>query len=266
VSDVFGEVDEQIRAERMRAFLQRAWPVFVAALVLTLIVVVGVWGVEQYRSSLSDKASQAYQDAEDSLQKNDETKAFDQFGALAKGHGAYAALAIMQQAGIRMDQNKPAEAAALFDKSAAATSSPMIADAAKLKAAYALMDTAPLAQMVDRLTPLTKADRPYHGQAREALAMARIAAGQMKEAKADLVALSLLSDTPDSLRQRAQALIALIDTGTAASMKTLTQQALTATPVQLAPPPQAGPPNPNGQDPNQQSPDPAAQGQPEAPQ
>jgi hypothetical protein len=256
VVDVFGEVDEQIRSDRLRTFLQRAWPVFVGALVAALVVVVGVWGYGQYRTSQSAKQSQAYSDALETETKGDAEKAFAQFGDIAKGSGAYASLALMQQGGIRMDQNKPAEAAALFDKAAAATKSAMISDAASLKAAYALLDTAPLSQMVDRLTPLTKPDRPYHGQAREALAMARVQGGQLKDAKADLVALSLLSDTPDSLRQRAQAIIALIDSGTAASLKSLAQQALTATPLQMAPPPQAGPPP---------SPD-QAQGQPEAPQ
>ncbi len=255
--DVFGEVDEQIRSDRLRTFVQRAWPVFVGALIAALAVVIGVWGFDQYRVSVSAKASQAYSDALDTQQKGDQAKAFDQFGVVAKGSGPYAALALMQQAGIRMDQNKPAEAAALFDKAAAASQSAMIADAAALKAAYALMDTAPLNQIVDRLTPLTKPERPYHGQAREALAMARVAGGQLKEAKADLVALTLLADTPDSLRQRAQAIIALIDSGTAANLKTLAQQALTAPPIAIAPPSPAGAPQ------DVQGPD---QGQPESAQ
>lgn len=265
--DVFGEVDEQIRSDRLNTFIQRAWPVFVGAMVAALLVVIGYWGYGQYLTTVSAKASQAYSDALDLENKGDPAnaaKAFDQFGVIAKGTGAYASLALMQQAGIRMDQNKPADAAALFDKAAATTKSPMIADLASLKAAYALMDTAPLGQMVERLTPLTKPDRPYHAQAREALGLAKLGAGQLKDAKADLVALSLLSDTPDSLRQRAQAVVAMIDSGTAGSLKSLAQQALTAAPAQLAPPPQAGPQGPDAQSPDQAQGQP--QGQPEAPQ
>jgi hypothetical protein len=264
VVDVFGEVDEQIRSDRLNTFIQRAWPVFVGALVAALLVVIGYWAYGQYRTNESAKASQAYSDALDLENKGDPAsaaKAFDQFAVIAKGTGAYASLALMQQAGIRMDQNKPTDAAALFDKAAAATKNPMIADIATLKAAYALMDTAPVAQMIERLTPLTKPDRPYHAQAREALGLAKLGAGQMKDAKADLVALSLLSDTPDSLRQRAQAVIAMIDSGTAGSLKTLAQQALTAAPAQMAPPPQQAP---DGQSPDQAQGQP--QGQPEAPQ
>ncbi len=250
--DVFGEVDEQIRSDRLHTLVQRAWPFFLGALAAAILVVLGVWGYGQYRAGQSAKASEAYNAALDTEQKGDVAKAFDQFGVVAKGSGAYAALALMQQAGIRMDQNKPAEAAALFDKVARASSNPMIADAAGIKAAYALMDTAPLAQMVDRLTPLAKPERPYHAEAREALAMARVAAGQMKEAKAELIALGLLTDTPDSMRSRAQAITALIDSGTAGQLKRLAQQALTAAPIPVGPP-QAGP-----------SPDPA-QGDPQGP-
>jgi hypothetical protein len=256
VVDVFGEVDEQIRSDRLHTLVQRAWPYFLGAMVAAVLAVVAVWGVGQYRIAQSAKASQAYNDALETEQKGDVAKAYDQFGALANGSGAYAALSLMQQAGIRLNQNKPADATALLDKAAKAASSPMLADAASLKAAYLLLDTAPLAQMVDRLTPLAKPERPYHAQAREALAMARVAAGQLKEARSDLVALGLLSDTPESMRQRAQAVVALIDSGTAANLKSLAQQALTATPIPIAPPPQAGP-----------SPDQApgdAQGQPEA--
>ncbi len=255
--DVFGEVDEQLRSERLRKFLQTAVPAFIGALIIVLVGVIGVWGVDQYKASQAAKQSQAYSDALDTAAKGDVAKAFDQFGAIAKGSSTYASLSLMQQAGIRMDQNKPAEAAQLFDKAAQATKSQMIADVASLKAAYALLDTAPLDQMVSRLTPLTKPERPYHIQALEALALANLGAGKTADAKATLVQLSNLLDTPDSARQRAQATIALIDSGTAGSIKSLAQQALTATPTPLAPPAQAGgPPQPPAQ----------AQGQPEAPQ
>ena len=233
--DVFGEVDEQIRADRLRAFLQKAVPLFIAAMVLSVLAVLGVWGVEKYRTSLSDKASLAYNEAFETEAKGDQAKAFDQFGALAGKGGTFGALALMQQAGIRMDQNKPAEAAALFDKAAAATKNAMISDLAALKSVYALMDTAPYAQLSETLTPLTRPERPYHTQAREALAMAKLAAGKTAEAKGDFVALSLGSDVPDGARQRAQAVLALIDTGTAKDLKALEEQAKTAIPIQLAP-------------------------------
>jgi hypothetical protein len=244
VVDVFSEVDEQLRAERLRSFMQRAVPAFIAALVLTVLVVAGVQGWQMYQSSQSAKASQAYQAAVDTAATGDQAKAFQQFDAVAKHGGPYRALALMQQGGIRMDQNKPAEAAALFDQAAGASKSAIISDIATLKSAYALMDTAPLATIEAKLTPLIASGRPYRVQAREALALARLAAGQTAKAKADLVAVANQVDTPDSARQRAQAIIALIDSGTGGSIKKLADDAKTAAPLPL--PGQAGHQAPGG--------------------
>jgi hypothetical protein len=249
VVDVFSEVDEQLRADRLRAFLRRAVPAFIAALVLSVLVVLAVEGYRMYRTAESAKASQIFQTALETAQGGDEAKAYDQLQPLAAGPGPYQALALMEQAGIRMDQNKPADAIVLFDKAAAASKSALISDAATLKSAYAQLDSAPLDKISGLLTPLTKADRPYHVQAREALALAKLGAGKAADAKSDLVALSLLQDTPDSARQRVQAIIGLIDSGTGAKLKALEEQAKTATPIPLqpmlgpqgAPPPQVQP-------------------------
>ena len=241
--DVFSEVDEQLRAERLRSFMQRAVPAFIAALVLTVLAVAGVQGWQMYKSSQSAKASQAYQTAVDTAAQGDQAKAFQQLDDLAKHAGPYQALALMQQGGIRVGQDKPAEAAALFDQAAAASKSAMISDIATLKSVYLTMDTAPLATVEAKLTPLTAAGRPYRVQAREALALARLGAGQTAKAKSDLVAIANQLDTPDSARQRAQAIIALIDSGTAGDIKKLADEAKTATPLPL---PQAGPQAPQG--------------------
>ena len=188
--------------------MRRAVPAFIAALVLSVLVVAGVEGWQMYKSSQSAKGAQAYQDAIDTGAKGDVEKAFQQFDDLAKHGGPYQALALMQQAGIRMDQNRPA-------------------------------DAAPLATLEAKLSPLADASRPYHIQAREALALARLANGKAAQAKQDFVAISSQIDTPDTARQRAQAIIALIDSGTGANLKQLADAAKTATPIPL---PSEGPP------------------------
>jgi hypothetical protein len=254
VVDVFSEVDEQLRAERLRSFMQRAVPAFIIALVLTVLVVAGAEGWQMWKTSQSNKAAQTYQTALDTQSKGDGEKAFQQFDALAKHGGPYQALALMQQGGIRMDQDKPADAAALFDKAAAASKSPVISDMAALKSAYAVMDTASLAQLEAKLTPLTAAGRPYRVQAREALALSRLANGQTAKAKADMVAIANQLDTPDSARQRAQAIISLIDSGSGAGLKKLSEEAKTAKPLPL--PNQAGPQPPQGAS-SQAQPEPA---------
>jgi hypothetical protein len=195
---------------------------------------VGVWAYGQFSSGAAAKASEAYAKGLASLQKGDLNASLTQFGEAAKGPAGYRSLALMQQAVIRLDQNNQTQAIALLDQAASAAPDQTIGDVARLKAAYLLLDTASLADITKRLTPLMAPDRPYHAQAREALALAKIGAGQLKDARSDLAVLQLMTDTPDSLRQRAGAVIAIIDFGTAGSLKNLVKAAATAPPV---PPP-----------------------------
>lgn len=234
--DVFDEVDEQLRAERFRALVHRTIPYFIGALVACVAVVVGVWAYGKFSAAAMGKASLAYSRGLDLEQKGDANGAFAQFVDAAKGPAGYRTLALMQQAGVRLQQGKAADAVALFDQAAKAAPDKMLGDIASLKAAYILLDTASLTDITARLTPLIAADRPYHAQAREALALAKIAAGQLTQARSDLGVIQLLSDTPQSERERAGAIIALIDSGTASSLK-----AMAAAPA--LPPPPAPPQN-----------------------
>jgi hypothetical protein len=234
VVDVFDEVDEQIRAERFRALVRRTVPYFIGALIACVAVVVGVWAYGKFSSGAIGGASLAYAKGMDLEQKGDADGAFAQFVLAAKGPAGYRSLALMQEGGIRLQQNKTVDAVALFDQAAKASSDKMIGDIASLKAAYILLDSASLADITARLSPLMAANRPYHVEAREALALAKIGAGQLSQARADLGVIELMSDTPETERQRAGALIALIDSGTASSLKALA--AAPALPPPAAPP------------------------------
>jgi hypothetical protein len=55
-------------------------------------------------------------------------------------------------------------------------------------------------------------------QAREALALARLAAGRTREARSDFQVLSLAQDVSDQARARAKYVMALIDSGSAAAL------------------------------------------------
>ena len=124
----------------------------------------------------------------------------------------------MQQGAIRLQQGKTDEAVGLFDKAAQAAPSPLIGDMARLKSALALLDTAPYPALQERLTPLMDTKRPYPAAAREALAMAKLRAGKVQDARGDFQVLQLLPDATSGERQRAQAAIAAIDSGAVAGL------------------------------------------------
>ena len=219
MTDFLEEIEEQLRSDRYRQLFRRAWPWAVGLAVAALLAALAAWGYQSWRAGQDAKASESYAAALGTLSKGDAGRAFTQFAQAAEtpSHG-YKALALMQQAGIREREGKTEEAVELFDKAAQAAPGPMIGDIARLKSAFALMDTAPLAALQERLTPLTDAKRPYAAAAREALAMAKLKAGKTQDARADFQVLQLLPDATQGQRQRAQAAILAIDSGAAANL------------------------------------------------
>jgi hypothetical protein len=251
VVDFIEEVEEQLRADRYRALARRTLPWFIAALVAIIIGWLGAWGYQTWQAQNVAKASAAYEKAMTALSQGDDTGAYTAFGDVAKtGPAGYKALALMQQGNIRLGAEKVDEAAALYDAAAKAAPTPVIGDMARLKAALALLDTAPYAQMETRLGALIGPKKPYDLRAREALAMARLAAGKTAQARSDCAALNLMLGVTDSIRGRCQAMIAVIDSGQAKVVVDVAKLAATLPP----PPPQSmgAPPGgaPAPQDPN----------------
>jgi hypothetical protein len=142
-------------------------------------------------------------------------------------------MALMQQAAVKLKADDADGAAALFDQAAAAARDKVTADAARLKAAYVVMDTASYAAVRARLLPLTAKDRPFRLLAREALAVEELATGRLAEAKGDFQVLALSQDVSDATRTRANAALSLIASGAGANIQ---QMARTAAGLKAAPP------------------------------
>lgn len=227
MADIFEEVEEQLRSDRYIAIAKKSWPFAAGAAGVALTVALGLWGWDQHQSSLQAKASESYNQALEALSAGDRLQADKLFGEIAKGGPrGYRTLALMQEAALRLDEKKSAEAIALFDEAAKVAPDQLLADAARIKAAFAAMDSGmALSEIEGRLTPMVAADRPYHAVAREALAMARLAGGKATAARADFMALSLMLDASDSTRARAAAAVNLIDTGGAANLAAVVKAA-----------------------------------------
>ncbi len=236
--DVFEQVEEEIRSDRYKRMAKVWLPVVGGILALALIAALGWWGWQSYQTGRAEKASVAYDRGLEQLEANNPTGANAAFVEAAnEGNGAYKVLALQQQAGIALSQNKPNEALALLDQAADAVRDPVMSDPAALKAAFLVMDTGTLADVEARLEPLIEEGRPMRPFAMEALALARIQNGQAAQARDLLVQLQLGQNVPDSVRQRAQAAIGAIDNGTVAGIAAIVkaQAALPAQPAQQTP-------------------------------
>ncbi|MDP3401604.1 MAG: tetratricopeptide repeat protein, partial [Brevundimonas sp.] len=184
------------------------------------VAALSFWGWDSWQTSKAEKASVAYDRGLESLQAGNPIGADAAFVQAAnEGNGAYKSMALAQRAGLALAANRVDEAIELLDQSAKAVGDPLLSDSSAFKAALLAMDTdATYEDIEGRLTPLTREGRPMRPQALEALAMAQLQFGKSTEARATFVQLQLGQDVPDTVRQRAQAAIAMIDGGTLGSL------------------------------------------------
>jgi hypothetical protein len=216
LTDLFDEVEEQLRSDRYRTLARKALPWILAVMAAGLLAFLAVWGWQRYREQIANKASEEYSAALEALAKGDQAGAEKLWIDVSKSPAkAYKSLSLMQLGALKIAADKPKEAVALFDQAAAAAPDDMLGDAARLKSAFAVLDTAPFKDVEARLTPLMQEGHPYRVQAREALAFAKLMAGNTTGARSDFVVIAQSLDAPDGARQRANAAKDLIDSGSA---------------------------------------------------
>jgi hypothetical protein len=220
VTDVFEQVEEELRSERLKRLARNWLPIAGGILLVALIAALAWWGWQSFQTSRAHDGSVAYQRGLEALQAGDSAGAETAFGeAVDKGNGAYKALALQQRAGIAATANRIPDAISLLDDAAKASGEPILRDTAIYKSALLMMDNgATLEDIEAKLTPLTKEGRPLIPFAQEALGLARLQFNKPAEAREVLVLLTLGQDVPDSVRQRAQAAIGMIDTGVASGL------------------------------------------------
>ncbi|MDZ4374175.1 MAG: tetratricopeptide repeat protein [Phenylobacterium sp.] len=237
MTDLFEEVEEQLRSDRYKQLARKVLPWVLGVAALALVGALAYWGWDNWRAGNTAKASEQYVAAIEALQAGDRDKALELWTETSKSQApAYKAMSLMHLAAFQMSQNKTAEAVKLLDQAAEAAPDEVVGDAARLKSALALLDTASFADVEARLKPLMEDSRPYRMQAREALAFAKIRAGNLTGARSDFVVLSQSLDASQGAQSRAQAAIGLIDSGSAKDVANVVKA------VQALPPPDMAPP------------------------
>lgn len=239
MTDVFEQVEEDIRSERLKRLARNWLPILGGILLVALVAALGWWGWQSFQTSRAHAGSVAYQRGLEALQNGNTAGAETAFTEAEKaGNGAYKALALNQRAGLAVVANRIPAAIELFDQAAKASSDPILHDTAVYKSALLMMDNGATQEELEaKLEPLTKEGRPLVPFAQEALGMTRLQFNKPAEAREVFVLLTLGQGVPDSVRQRAQAAIGMIDAGIAGGLKDIVA-AQNVTP----PTPPAGPP------------------------
>ena len=212
MSDIFQEVDEEVRREQFKKLWER-YGVFLIAACVLLVVAVGGWRTyEWWEAKKAAEVGTAFQAAMALSSEGKNKEAEDAFAKLAvDGTASYRMLAKFREAA-EVARRDPKAAVAIYDQLAADGSlGRVLQDLAALRAATILVDTAPYSEIAQRLEPLTAPDRTFRHSARSMLALA---AWRAKDATAmrkwsDMILAD--ADTPSGTRGQIQMLLALAD-------------------------------------------------------
>ena len=215
VSDIFHEVDEEVRREQLKKLWDR-YGNYVAAAAVLLVLAVAAWRAYMWwEAKKAAETGAAFEAAITLAESGKRSEAEAAFADIA-GHGTsgYRHLARMREAA-ELAQTDPKAAIAAYDQIAADGSvGPVLQDLASLRAAALLIDTGSYQEAQRRLEPLAANDRTFRHTAREFLVLASWRAGNATGAKRWFDLIMTDAQTPAATRSRVEMLMAV---GTGAS-------------------------------------------------
>jgi len=211
VSELFDEVDEEVRREQLKKLWDK-YSLLIIALAILIVAAVGGWRGYQYvEAKKAAEAGDAFNKAIELAEQNKHAEAEAAFAEVAaKAPWGYRMLARFRAAGEAANRD-PQAAAKMFDDIAADSSVPAeFQELAKVRAAGLLVDSTTYQNILQRLEPLTAAGATFRHVARELLALSAWRANDATATRQWLDQIALDGDTPPSVRSRAEALQALL--------------------------------------------------------
>jgi hypothetical protein len=207
VTDIFREVDEELRRESFEK-LWRKYGAYAIALAVVIVLAVGAYvGWQRYTEHRQAERARQYVAA---VSANG-PEAVASLQGLATGSDGYAALALLHEAAAKAKAGDTAGAVATYEKLAADSSVDQpFRDLAVILLALATADTASPADLTTRLAPLTDAANPWHYSALEITALLARRAGDTARAQQIYSGLADDLNAPQALRARAAEMLAAL--------------------------------------------------------
>lgn len=236
MTDIFHEIQEDLRRERMRKLWDRYGIVVIAAIILVLVGAAGWSGYRYWRQQQAMTASAAFHAAiiQNDAGKHDEAEAA--FQELAKtGPKGYRGLALFRAANAAEAKDKAAGVAAFDAIAADGALDPLMRDMARVRAALILLDTSDLKAVEQRVADLASGTGPLRNPAREILALAQMKAGQRDAAYKTATEISTDAGATAGLRSRAELLRRLTAPPAAEQAAAAPEAAKAAAPDEVAP-------------------------------
>jgi hypothetical protein len=211
VSELFDEVDEDVRRDQLKKLWDQ-YSLLIIAGAFLIIASVGGWRGYQYlEAKKAAEAGSAFDKAVELSEANKHAEAEAAFTDLAaKAPSGYRILARLRAAAEAANRDPQAAAKMYDDISANRSVGTPQQDLARVRAAGLLLDTLSYPAMQQRLEAATAPGSTFRHTARELLALSAWRAGDMAAARQWLELIANDGETPPSLRSRAEALQALL--------------------------------------------------------
>jgi hypothetical protein len=217
VTDIFQEVEEDVRREKLEQIWRRYGAYIIGAAAAAVLFTGALTAWRAYEGRVRAERARAFM-AASAVLESEPAQAAKAFEDLAGKSGTYAILARMRQAEALLKQGEPKKAAALYDDIAANARAPSrLRDLATLKSAYLNADTTSLADLRARLAPLIRADGDWRHSARTLLAFAALKEGERDAAIGDFRKLADDPTAPESARNVAATMLKSLGAAPAAS-------------------------------------------------
>ena len=210
MSDVFREVDEEVRREQLKKLWER-YQYLIVGVVFLVVVGVGGWRVfEWYQTRHAERIGTQFENAialADSGKHDEAEKIFARIAV--DGTPAYRALARIRQAA-EQAQTNPAAATETYKQISADTGiEQVLRDLAALRAGGLLIDAGSYIDARKLLEPLAQPGREFRHSARELLALNAWKSNDRAGAMKWYAAILTDPEAPAASRTRVEMLIAL---------------------------------------------------------
>ncbi|MGA8652170.1 MAG: tetratricopeptide repeat protein [Xanthobacteraceae bacterium] len=214
MTDIFHEVDEEVRREQLKKLWQRYSHYIIAACVLVIVGIAGWRGYEWWEAKRAVESGAAFEQAVTLAESGKPQEAEAAFAKLATdGTAGYRVLSRLREAA-ELAQSDPKAAIKAYDEIAADRGAgQVIQDLATLRASFLLVDRTSYADLRSRLEPLTGPERAFRYSARELLALSAWKQGDVSAARQWTDTIMSDPQTPAGARSRAEVLSQLIAAG-----------------------------------------------------
>ncbi len=212
MADIFHEVDEEVRRERLQKLWDR-YSVYIIAVAVLIVAGIGSWrGYEWWIDKQAAAAGARFETAAALSDAGKHAEAEAAFAKLAAGGtpSGYRTLASFRAAA-ELALTKPAEAIKSYDALAADPAlGPTLQDLATLRAAMLRVDKISFTDLQLKLAPLAGEGRAFRHSARELLALSAWHSHDFAGAKKYIDMITADASAPPLMRIRAETLAALI--------------------------------------------------------